>query len=270
MKIALLALPLAALATLDRSATEVPNQEETASAPVGPTVELYAASFQREPASPGLTLYGVEGIELKVGVHQAGATLLEIDKDATTITSWKDDQGTDLSKGAPSGFFHWAELEGRFGDDVRMDTAGITLKTKTMPSPEATRVTLDAQLGLLVASDPQQDSVTLKVEKGATMTLAGIDFEVARVDDMGGQTMLELNCQQSLEAIQAFRFHGEDGGELTADDMGSGSMGFGGKVTYSKSFGLPGKPASVRIEVDYFAKVETQTIPLKLTFGVGL
>ena len=57
---------------------------------------------------------------------------------------------------------------------------------------------------------------------------------------------------------------------MKADSMGSGSFGFGGKKTYTKSFGLPSRPDEVTVRITSYAKTEVVTVPLKLSIGMGL
>jgi hypothetical protein len=45
---------------------------------------------------------------------------------------------------------------------------------------------------------------------------------------------------------------------------------FGGKKTYTRTFGLPKKLASVIVKIISYEKTETIEVPVKLSMGLGL
>lgn len=241
--------------------------------PEGPTVELIETTVRKQSKIEGVPFYNNSGLEMRVAVHLDGKPLLSVDPDASRFTKWSDDQGTDLGAGAPTGFFHWVDMDTRFGDDQPDDVAVLTIKTKSLPVAAASRVTFEGVIVMNSASELQTSSADVVLEKGTKFEIAGLEIEVTSVEeeDWGHtQLQLEFTSMSNMDAIQAIRFLGADGKAIEHEDMGSGSMGFGGKVTYTQNYGLKDVVKTVKIEADFFAKIEKVEVPLTIAFGPGL
>jgi hypothetical protein len=52
--------------------------------------------------------------------------------------------------------------------------------------------------------------------------------------------------------------------------MSSGASGWGGKKTYTVTYGLAKKVDSVSVKVVWFTRTDTITVPLDLNVSVGL
>ena len=264
----LLAAPLASLVPFWMTLS---SQEEAVEA--GPVIELIETTVRKQSKIEGVPFYSNSGIEMKVAVHLDDKPLLSVDPQASRFTKWTDDQGTDLGVGAPTGFFHWVDMDARFGDDQPDDVAVLTIKTKSLPAPASKRVSFEGVIVMNSASELETDSADVTLETGAKFEIAGLEIEVTAVEEEDwGHTKLQLEftSMTDMDAIQAIRFLGADGEVIEHEDMGSGSMGFGGKVTYTQNYGLKDVVKTVKIEADSFAKIEKVEIPIAIEYGPGL
>ena len=238
----------------------------------GAETEVLKLTVARKPSIEGLKVFGEPRVELEVGVRVPGKPLLSVDLEQSKLLRFVDDKGTDLAKGAPKGFFGWASMSASFRDEAT-DSSLLQIKTSTLPADGAGKLELEAEIALKSASGSETKEEKVALEEGAKITCAPIPLEIRGIEavDFGDSKFSDqLASDQSLDAIRELEFLGADGKPMKADSMGSGSFGFGGKKTYTKSFGLPSRPDEVTVRITSYAKTEVVTVPLKLSIGMGL
>ncbi|WP_145182449.1 hypothetical protein [Planctomycetes bacterium Pla163] len=266
-------VPALLVADPERAPQQTPAPTAVA-AQGGITVNPYQVKVVREPGIEGLEVFDEPGIEIKVAIQVPGKPLLEVVDDRCTVRRFVDDAGTDLAPGLEAGFFHWAQLDSRWGDDPDMTIASLTLTAGSLPSPKAGRLELDATVVMLSASDLDTDEVALEFKKGVKFELAGIPFTISDVEDVedgwgDAVQQITLETNTALDAIQKFTLLGPDGAEVGCDEMGTTTMSFGERVTIRKDIGPHVKLASGTLRVSYYRTLEEVEVPLALDLGVG-
>lgn len=230
------------------------------------TLEPFELTVRRAVLTPGIDLFEEPGVEIRAAARTPGRKILSIDKDASKVAGWTDDAGTDLSHGAPTDFFFWVDVES-WGEPA--EASIVKFKTETVPDARAQRITLKGTLGLVTASKTKQDTATVALEKGKQLEVAGLKLKLSDVEDQGGQVSLTIETSTPLDAIQEVTFADGAGKEIEAEDMGSGSFGFGGKFTYSKSWLLDRRAPKIELTVSYWSDLETTRVPIDMSLGAG-
>jgi hypothetical protein len=60
------------------------------------------------------------------------------------------------------------------------------------------------------------------------------------------------------------------GKAVESSSGGCGCFGFGGDITYSRSWQIASDAKSIKAKISYYTKTETLKVPCKLEFGLGL
>jgi hypothetical protein len=268
--------PLALLGTLVALAALQDSRPPAASAPGASAarVDVYEFTTRRQPKIEGVTLYGSEGVEIKLAVEVPGASLLAIDEDATVLRGWADDQGTNLAPSDEDSFFHWAQMDTRWDEEERMDVATLTVRTERLPVAGAERVKLDATLVFVDAADLTTKDVTTPIAKGSKFELAGVAAEITEVtaveDSDEWAVQVAITTKKPLAALQGLVFKDAEGAEIPSDDYGSSSMSMFGSKSYTYYYMLGRAVDSATLSASYYARMGTVEVPLALDLGVGL
>jgi hypothetical protein len=236
------------------------------------TVEAVQLTVRAKPTIDGVKMFGEPGVELQLAARVPGKPILAVDGDKSRLVRLVDDQGTDLAKGAPTGFFSWISLSNAFRDEPT-DTCLLDVKTSTLPAAGAGRLELEAEVALISASGSVTNEQKVKLEKGAKVTCGPVPMTLGSVEksSFGGSALnVQLSSEQRMDAIKSVVFVDAKGNEIEVQPMGEGSFGFGGKKTYTKSFGLPKKLGEVTVRITSYAKMGTVKLPVKLSIGMGL
>tara|TARA_R110002096_G_scaffold91722_6_gene207555 strand:- start:542 stop:1318 length:777 start_codon:yes stop_codon:yes gene_type:complete len=235
-------------------------------------VEPVQLTIRHKPTLEGVKMFGDPGLELQVAVKLTGKPILSVDPAKSRIIKFVDDAGTDLKAGAPTGFFSWIQMSNAFREEP-VDSALLDIKTKTLPAGKAQRIEFDAVVALITASGTQEKQEQVVLKKGTKITCGPIPMTLGSVDksSFGGSALnVQFSSSQSMDAVKEILFLDNAGKPIEAKSMGSGSFGFGGKKTYTKTFGLPKQLANVTIKIIAHANVETIEVPIKLSMGLGL
>lgn len=256
---------LGALVLLSAAKVTIAQDQQVAVEPVQLTV-------RHKPTLEGVKVFGEPGLELQVAVKATGKPILSVADDKCKLTRWVADDGTDLKAGAPTGFFNWVRMSQAFRDEP-VDSALLDIRTETLPGKKAQRFELEAVVALISATGSQEKKAKVELKKGTKIGCAPIPLTIGSVDQssFGGSALnVQLSSEEPMDAIKAIEFFDAQGKKIDAKSMGSGSFGFGGKKTYTKTFGLPKKMAAVTIKITAYEKMETIEVPLKLSVGIGL
>jgi hypothetical protein len=264
--------PLALLGSLALVAL-VQDERPATPAASGAQIELYEIAIRREAKTEGVTLFGNAGVDLKVAVVVPGASLLRLDEEKTKLAKWTDDAGNDLTPSEDSWWF-WAQMDGRWDEEARMDLATLTLHTDRLPGSGANRIVLESTVVFVDAGDLTTTDVQAALTVGSKFTLAGVDVKVSSVSEVeDSETVvrqIELQSSKPLDALQSLTFKDADGTEIVSESMGSGSMGMLGKTTYSYYYGLGKAVDAATLSATYYARMGTVEVPVKVSVGVGL
>ncbi|MCK5941698.1 MAG: hypothetical protein KAI24_07005, partial [Planctomycetes bacterium] len=110
-----------------------------------PKVEVVQMTVRREPTIEGVRVFGEPGVELQLAVKVAGKPILAVREDSCRLVRFVDDAGTDLAKGAPTGFFHWVKLGNAFRDEPT-ETCLLDIRTRSLPAKGAGRIEFEAEV----------------------------------------------------------------------------------------------------------------------------
>jgi hypothetical protein len=146
--------------------------------------------------------------------------------------------------------------------------------TATELPPKGTRLLKVAgTLILRAGGDEKTDKVRFQVVEGENVRLGPVSAKISDLSEFdfdGPTTNINFETNQSLEAISAIKFFGEDGQALEASSGGSSSFGFGNQMTYTRGFQIKGKPTTLTAEVTYFGSTRTITVPVDLELDLSL
>ena len=238
----------------------------------GTQTEVLKLTVSREPSIEGMKVFGGRGLELEVGVLVKDKTLLAIDFEQCKLHRFVDDKGTDLSEGAlgPGGF-KWVQMV-TYGAEAT-DACMLKLETFTLPAKRAGRIELEAEIALKCASGSQKEEAKVQLKKGAEIDCGPVPLKIRSVEEVDfgdSKFSVQLVSDRPMDEIKAVEFLDADGKPVGAQQMGTGSFGFAGNMTYTRSYGLSKRLDAATIRVISYAKTEILNVPLKLSIGMGL
>ncbi len=202
------------------------------------------------------------GLEIGLGFTIKEGGIISIDEDASVLTKFTDDKGTDLvvSEFGRKGFgpFPKQSEDGKYGL--------VSLATSKLPATTATKVMASGKIALTSASIKKAERTkVVELKKGATFTLGKMNFKINKATTGGEGTEIELETTDDLKALAEVRFIGSGNAKLEADKRGTGSMSFGGKRTTTMDYTIKGATPSVIIEGDVWQDAKQMELPFDLT-----
>jgi hypothetical protein len=210
------------------------------------------------------------GTALHVHIRRPDKYLIDLDEDASQLTTFTDDKETNLLRKG-RGHFSKPGISSRLEEDGH--GCVVELKSAFTPAPGATTVRAEATLVLLCGSDEKSaEQKGLELKAGNQITAGPVPLKIKEVGQEGwGKTKmtLELTASQDLSAIKEFAFAKPDGTKIEHQVTGKGKWGFAGQMEYMRTIGLHEKVDKVDVRVTYFSKVEKLTVPVKIATGVG-
>lgn len=236
-------------------------------------VALQVAKPHPEKKMQSLVGGGPPGTSLHIRLTRKDKYFVELDEEASKLLSFSDEKGTDLSKARTRRFGrgwlgHWTQISKDGHSCIFEARSGL------LPAAGARELRLKANLVMVCgAGEKTAEQKNLVLKKGSRLAAGPVRLEiksVKQIDRSGMEMLLETESKASFVQIKKLRFIGPDGKEIKHQVMGSGRMGFAGRFTYYRSFGLAKKVASVSVEVTYFEKVDRLSVPLNVKTGVGL
>lgn len=201
------------------------------------------------------------GMEIALGFSIKDSGIISIDEDASVLSKFTDDKGTNLitKDFGRQGFGSFP----KHSEDGKYGLTSIT--TTKLPADGATKVLAAGKIAVTTATTKKTErSKVVALKKGAAFALGKINFKVTDFDANDDSVRVTFETSDSLEALAEVRFIGEGNAKLEADNNGSGSFGFNGKKTYSKSYSIKGKAASVIMEADMWQDAKQVEIPFDL------
>ena len=111
------------------------------------------------------------------------------------------------------------------------------------------------------------------LEEGKELKFGPLDATVGEIGDAFGEPFkktFQMSSKMPFDSIASIEFVDAEGKTVESSNGGSGSFGFGGDITYSRSWQIASDAKSIKARVSYYSKTETLKVPCKLEFGLGL
>lgn len=224
---------------------------------------------QKDPASEFNQSYvpgSQPGVQVYLRVALPKNTILKVNGENTTlkVVDSKDqeltaNEGTDLS------FFS------SISDDQH--AVIIPVQCSDLPSSGATHLKVTGEATLDCGADPKTETLDIKIAADAELKLGPVTAKVLQIDDgfQENSKRIELESKNSFDTIASLTFVDAKGKEMPANPQGGGSFGFGGDMTYSRSYQIEGDPAQVaKVKITYFQKVEPVKVSVDAQVGFDL
>lgn len=235
-------------------------------------VKLQIAGFsvgQKDPSSDfgqGLSMMRQPGLEVDLHFHAPKETVLSLDSKKTKIVL-KQDDGTELP------------LEEMFDGNFRLnldekpEKGVLSMRTSEIPAKGTKQIQLEGDLVLVVGRDLKTVDVEIALEEGKELKFGPLDATVGEIGDAFGEPFkktFQLSSKKPFDSIASIEFVDAKGKVIESSSGGSGSFGFGGDITYSRSWQIASDANSIKAKVSYYTKTEILEVPCKLEFGLGL
>jgi hypothetical protein len=205
-------------------------------------------------------------------VSMPGKTIIKLDRDACMLTEFTDDKGTVLAKpGNGKGFQSWLGSFPHIAKDGHSCTPSV--HSEKLPAAGASALILDARLAFICGEAPKTAQCDVSLTKGTPVKLGMVATKIKKVGKPSyGKMKLSVTftSSQSFDTIRKLVFLDSAGKEIKSRGSGNGSSTFGSKKTYSRTYDLAKKVDKVTIKIDYWGKIETVTVPVKLNVQMGL
>lgn len=149
----------------------------------------------------------------------------------------------------------------------------VPISATELPPKGTTGLKAAGKLVLKVGDDEKVDKVAFKVAQGETVQLGPVAAKIASVEsyDFGAAvTNVTFESTKPLDAISSIKFLDENGKEIETSPGGSSAFGFGDQMTYSRGFGVAGKPTSLTAEVKFFSKTRNVIVPIDVEVDLSL
>ena len=203
--------------------------------------------------------------------------LLKIDSDASKVTEFVDNKGTDLTKAFPP--------RKSFGRD----------KTAFSMMPKISKDTKQGSTEVVAPGLPAKGSTTLKLVGEAALQVATRkkDFVAAAVALNSGSSVnagpipltiksagkqesgdsvfsVTLQAKQSLDSIVDIQFFDAQGKKIESRRSQTLRTGLTNNVTVSWTYDLERKVDSAKIVITHWMDMRTVIVPFDMTIGIGL
>jgi hypothetical protein len=280
-------MPLAKLSKADqdflKQSSDKSKTDDAASSPndSGFKVETMSLSIAKElPKDPAakqnepqmtMSMPIASGTRFGLLISHPSQQLVDLDSSKTKIAECKDDAGGNLSKQEKkqSSFLMMSQP---FQFNLRPDghSALIELALPNVPKAGANKIHLRANLAVQCGTGEktvEQANVTLAA--GQKITVGPVPFQIDNTQPQNfGDTkfVVNLSTNKPTAVIKKLIFLGADGKEIPQQEMGSGTMGFGDQMTFSRTIGLAAAVDKATIRVVHYEKLETINVLIGLGF----
>jgi len=213
------------------------------------------------------------GTSLSLLVSTDDLSIVGLNQKESRLTKFTDDQGTDFLKvknrfSGKAIKFGWVEVS----QDAK--ALGTTIESDAIPAKGSQSLILQGDLVVTTGSKTEKvQSGTIALKEGAQIEVGGFSFKIKEIDQprFGDAKMsLTLETQKNMDELKEIQFFDESGKEIESSKGGSGSWGFGGKMTYSRTYELRKKVSELEIGIIRWADLKEVKVPLDLKIGVGL
>ena len=228
-----------------------------------------------------------EGTSVTLLVSLPGKTIVNLDRKASRLASFTDDKDTDLSKAKGQGMVfrfgnvNSSPLRAERGPDGR--SCLVEVKGPGLPTPGASKIALKGTLvfscGGGEKTDEQKDvplkdgtkfnagPVPMTVILGKNPGAGNFGFPARPAAPSGSEFTLRIEMPPT--AIKSVAFLGADGKEIPIRASMSWSLNPGEATATETSYTLDRKVNKVTVKVRHVDHLETLSVPVNTTVGVG-
>jgi hypothetical protein len=206
---------------------------------------------------------------LDVALSAPGKFVLGIDVKASKLDQFTDDKDTKLY--TPQPFGSWLSEFPNINPEG--DVCTVHVNGVTPPAKGAAKLHLKATVVLSCGADEKAtDKKEIAIKKDTKETVGTFTFEVINDGAMfGGPQVAVMSDKQNVKNLEFFDAKG-DPIKLFFPPYRQNFFPktAGGKMQYGMVGTLPKKMDKVTVKATYFDKTEAVSVPIDLTFGVGL
>lgn len=206
------------------------------------------------------------GVSVALMISSPKGGLLDVDTDASKIETFADDKGTVLYDQKSSfrkgfGSFNKVSKDGK--------VALVNIEGKIPLAAGATKVTAKGTAALRVGSKTTKHPVAKTILKKGTPIKAGaFEFTVTEAKSQGDDISISFETKTDPATIASFRFLGADGTEIESNRTMSGSMGFGGKKSYSFTYDVKVAQPQLALEIEVWDDMKEINVPFSVVIPV--
>ena len=206
------------------------------------------------------------GLQIYIRVSLPKNTILKVDGEKTSLKV-KDSSDKELAADEGSDVSFFASI----ADDKH--SAVLPVQCTDLPTAGATSLTVSGEATLNCGADAKSETVNVTLSVGDELKLGPVTAKVTQIaDGFDADTKrLELESKDSFDQLESLVFLDTKGKEIETSASGGGSFGFGGDMTYSKSYQFKGNPADIaKAKISYFQKIDAVKVPVEIKFGMDL
>jgi hypothetical protein len=226
-----------------------------------PTVEVVRVEVNKKHDKT--VPYSYTGISVSLEVRQPGKQVLGLDP-SSAVSEFKDDKGTSLLF---PGIFktQFSQMA------VAKDHSGMTVavfRNGAAPAKGATKISLKGTLVLVCGLDPKETEEK-EIEFKANTTVKTGDYTVKVTGEKGfgsAGAFFTITSAAANMTLSSVTVKDADGKAVEVTPMGH----YGYSKHWVYSYGLKKVMPKGKISVNYFSKEEKATVPVDVSFGVGL
>jgi hypothetical protein len=194
-----------------------------------------------------------------------GGGVLDVDVEASSLSLFEDDMGTDLRD--PGTSFGPFELMTRRSDDGRF--LAFVLPSGKAPYSAATRLYAEGVVAVQVAKDALEFfSNSVPLNEGNTFSVGGYEFEIVQIEQaaFGKGHSITVRTGKDTAAILRYSFIDGDGLEVELRP----TMNMSGTGTWQQTlrYNRPLSAASLRVEC--WQDLQTVEVPFEVEVSLGL
>ncbi|HOX38054.1 MAG TPA: hypothetical protein PL033_08705 [Candidatus Brocadiia bacterium] len=201
-----------------------------------------------------------------------GGGIIEFDHEASVVTAFVDDKGTNLMAGEMEFGKPGFNMMANISKDAR--ACMVELTGSSLPAKDAKELKASGKIVIVTAKTKKKETVkNIAMKAGTKFTLGGAAFEVTKVGkpDWGDEPQqITLQARQDLSAIASVVFIGPDGKVVESMDRGTMTMKMNKNITITKDYALAQKLPTATIEMEFWTDMKRIEIPFGISVSVGL
>ena len=210
-----------------------------------------------------------------VAIRQNGG-IIELDRESSKLTDFKDDMGRDLltvkklTQFSSAGF----ELSATISDSG--DACLFEVKAPAIPAKGAKKLTVAGEVALRIGSSKTTDSVkNIALKTGSIVKAGPITLKVSKSGKPGwtvGDYVHEVvfESERDLSEIAKISFLTSDGNPIEATRTSTARSGFFGNMKVTWTYQLKKRVDAANIMVTRWTDLKTEQVPFEVSIGLGL
>lgn len=206
------------------------------------------------------------GVQIYLRISLPKNTILKVDGENTSLKV-TDSASKELAGNENSDVSFFASI----ADDKH--SAIVPVQCTDLPSAGATSLTVSGTAALSCGADPKSETVAIAIKEGGELKLGPVTASITGIEDGFEPETKRINLEgkTSFDTFESIVFLDKKGNEVETSSAGGGSFGFGGDMTYSKSYQIKGDTADIAsAKISYFQKIDSVKVPIDVKFGLDL